>query len=300
MTADELAAALDQLAEDFDHYDYHDNFSPEEDMVETVALELRCGYAHRYIPFLKDIIDEECEESLRAEELLEKLKAYQPEIPETAVPVVRINFCEDKEMNISGYQKLESLDEITVKMDTELASQADPKTGMPEKTVQMYFTIYYPYRDQMQELKGKINIGDGNGGIVSQLKNQNEMKLHDESWLNYQEGKGEEAFQAYMADLTDMQEHVLPYLQSFCSLEEKAPERVEGSIQLSVDGEKKLAERAVSDKGSLKQSSLIESKKTMEKKEKKSIHERLKINKEIIAKQLGKDSKEKGVEIAKE
>ena len=253
MNADELAAALDQLAEDFDHYDYHDNFSPEEDMVETVALELRCGYAHRYIPFLKDIIDEECEESPRAEELLEKLKAYQPEIPETAVPVVRINFCEDKEMDISGYQKLGSLDEITAKMDSELASQADPKTGMPEKTVQMYFTIYYPDHDQMQELKGKINIGDGNGGIVSQLKNQNEMKLHDESWLNYQKGKGEESFQAYMADLTNMQEHVLPYLQSFCSLEEKAPERVEGAVQLSVDGEKKLAERAVSDKGALKQ-----------------------------------------------
>ena len=234
------------------------------------------------------------------EELLEKLKAYQPEIPETAVPVVRINFCEDKEMDISGYQKLGSLDEITAKMDEELASLADPKTGMPEKTVQMYFTIYYPDRDQMQELKGKINIGDGNGGIVSQLKNQNEMKLHDESWLNYQKGKGEESFQAYMADLTDMQEHVLPYLQSFCSLEEKAPERVEGAVQLSVDGEKKLAERAVSDKGALKQGSLVEGKKTMEKKEKKSIHERLKINKEIISKQQGKNSKEKGVEPMKE
>ena len=298
MNADELAAALDQLAEDFDHYDYHDNFSPEEDMVETVALELRCGHAHRYIPFLKDIIDEECEESSRAEELLEKLKAYQPEIPETVVPVVRINFCEDKEMDISGYQKLGSLDEITAKMDTDLASKVDPSTGMPEKTVQMYFTIYYPDRDQMKELKGKINIGDGNGGIVSQLKNQNEMKLHDESWLNYQKGKGEESFQAYIADLTDMQEHVLPYLQSFCSLEEKAPEKVEGAVQLSVDGEKKLVERTVSDKGALKQGSLIESKKTMEKKEKKSIHERLKINKEIIAKKQGKDSKEKGVELA--
>ena len=264
-------------------------------MVETVALELRCGHAHRYIPFLKDIIDEECEESSRAEELLEKLKAYQPEIPETVVPVVRINFCEDKEMDISGYQKLGSLDEITAKMDTDLASKVDPSTGMPEKTVQMYFTIYYPDRDQMQELKGKINIGDGNGGIVSQLKNQNEMKLHDESWLNYQKGKGEESFQAYMADLTDMQEHVLPYLQSFCSLEEKAPERVEGAVQLSVDGEKKFAERAVSDKGALKQGSLVEGKKTMEKKEKKSIHERLKINKEIIAKQQGKDEQERGV-----
>lgn len=84
-------------------------------------------------------------------------------------------------------------------------------------------------------------------------------------------------------------------MQSFCSLEEKAPERVEGAVQLSVDGEMKLAERVVSDKGTLKQGSLVESKKTMEKKEKKSIHERLKINKEIIAKQQGKDEQERGV-----
>ena len=51
-------------------------------------------------------------------------------------------------------------------------------------------------------------------------------------------------------------------------------------------------------KHALKQGSFVEGKKTMEKKEKKSIHERLKINKEIIAKQQGKDSKEKGVELA--
>ena len=288
MTADELAAALDQLAEDFDPYDYHDNFSPEEDMVETVALELRCGHAHRYIPFLKDIIDEECEESPRAEELLEKLKAYQPEIPETAVPVVRINFCEDKEMDISGYQKLGSLDEITAKMDADLASKVDPSTGMPEKTVQMYFTIYYPDRDQMQELKEKINIGDGNGGIVSQLKSQNEMKLHDESWMNYQKAKGEESFQAYMADLTDMQEHVLPYLQSFCSLEERAPERTVEPTAVSKS--EMEAGKTIASVGN-------EKSKTVET-VRKSIHERLKINKEIIAKQQGKDSKEKGVELA--
>lgn len=288
MTADELAAALDRLAEDFDHYDYHDNFSPEEDMVETVALELRCGYAHKYIPFLKDIIDEECEESPRAEELLEKLKAYQPEIPETAVPVVRINFCEDKEMDISGYQKLGSLDEITAKMDADMASKVDPSTGMPEKTVQMYFTIYYPDHNQMQELKGKINIGDGNGGIVSQLKSQNEMKLHDESWMNYQKAKGEESFQAYMADLTDMQEHVLPYLQSFCSLEERAPER---SVEPTAVSQSEMeAGKTITSLGNEK-SKTVES-------ARKSIHERLKINKEIIAKQQGKDSKEKGVELA--
>ena len=47
------------------------------------------------------------------------------------------------------------------------------------------------------------------------------MKLTDESWISYQQGKGNEEFQKYMEDLTDMQNHVLPHLQSFCSLEEK-------------------------------------------------------------------------------
>lgn len=39
-------------------------------------------------------------------------------------------------------------------------------------------------------------------------------------WLS--ENKGNEEFQKCMEDLTDMQNHVLPYLQSFCSLEEKS------------------------------------------------------------------------------
>ena len=32
----------------------------------------------------------------------------------------------------------------------------------------------------------------------------------DEYWINYQKGKGSGAFQKYMEDLTDMQNHVLP------------------------------------------------------------------------------------------
>ena len=120
------------------------------------------------------------------------------------------------------------------------------------------------------------------------MKNQNEMKLHDESWLNYQKGKGEESFQAYLADLTDMQEHVLPYLQSFCSLEEKAPEKSVEPTTMS-KSEVEAGKTITSDKN--------EKSKTVEP-VKKSIHERLKINKEIIAKQQGKDSIEKGVELA--
>lgn len=81
----------------------------------------------------------------------------------------------------------------------------------------------------LHHFKGKIDIGTGNGGIISQLKMQNEMKLTDESWISYQKGKGNEEYQKYMEDLTDMQNHVLPYLQSFCSLEEKVCRRDENS-----------------------------------------------------------------------
>mgnify|MGYP006868491332 CR=1 FL=1 len=46
----------------------------------------------------------------------------------------------------------------------------------------------------LHHFQGKIDIGTGNGGIISQLKMQNEMKLTDESWISYQQGKGNFVF----------------------------------------------------------------------------------------------------------
>ena len=63
------------------------------------------------------------------------------------------------------------------------------------------------------DIREQSDRASANGGIISQLKMQNEMKLTDESWISYQQGKGNEAYQKYMEDLTDMQNHVLPYLQ---------------------------------------------------------------------------------------
>ena len=151
-------------------------------------------------------------------------------------------WCESGELTSPKYQRLGELDKKVSDMDAELSSHVDAKTGMPEKTVQMYFTIYYADEDQMQKMQGKITIGEGYGGIVGQLKMQNEMKLTDESWLSYQQSKGEESFQAYMADLTDMREHVLPYLQSFCSLEERAPDSNEPVL---AGNEKSMVKKAI-------------------------------------------------------
>lgn len=169
MNADELAAALNTLAGDFDFYDYQDRFSPEENL-EIIAAEIRCGNAHQFFSYLNDIVDAECKESLRAEVLLEKLKSYQPEVPERMEPIVMVNYCEDGELSNRKFQDFGELDKIVSDMDAELSAKVDEKTGLPEKTIQMYFTIYYTDREQMQKMQGKINIGEGNGDIVSQLK----------------------------------------------------------------------------------------------------------------------------------
>ena len=120
-------------------------------------------------------------------------------------------------------QKLSELDAKTAEMDKELYAERDPKIDEPTKIAKIYVTVYYAEKGEqkLHHFKKSMDIGNGHGGIVSQLKYDNEMKLTDEYWINYQKGKGSEEFQKYMEDLTDMQNHVLPYLQSFCNLEEK-------------------------------------------------------------------------------
>lgn len=121
-------------------------------------------------------------------------------------------------------QKLADLDSRVAEQDKAWwYADRNSKTDEPATIAKMYVTVYYAEKgDKMlHHFKGKIDIGTGNGGVLSQLKFQNEMKLTDESWIGYLKNKGNEEFQRYMEDLTDMQDHVLPYLQSFCSLEEK-------------------------------------------------------------------------------
>ena len=100
---------------------------------------------------------------------------------------------------------------------------SDIETNEPAKIAKIYVTVYYAEKGEqkLHHFKKSMDIGNGHGGIVSQLKYDNEMKLTDEYWINYQKGKGSEEFQKYMEDLTDMHNHVLPYQQSFCNLEEK-------------------------------------------------------------------------------
>ena len=74
MNTEQLAEALDEIAEAFDPYEYRDNVELGENTVQEVMLDLRSGNIHSYISYLKDIVDEECDQSVRAGVLIERLK----------------------------------------------------------------------------------------------------------------------------------------------------------------------------------------------------------------------------------
>lgn len=307
MTTDELAAALDEIAEDFDPYDYRDHVEPGQDTIQEVMLDLQSGNIGSYITYLKDIVEEECEQSVRAGVLIERLKSYEPELSSNIEPMAYVNYCEKEELANPRCLKLADLDSRVAEQDKAWYSNRNSKTDEPATIAKMYVTVYYAEKgdNMLHHFKGKIDIGTGNGGILSQLKLQNEMKLTDESWIDYLKNKGNEEFQKYMEDLTDMQDHVLPYLQSFCSLEEKGvQERREQQVAEKQDGivgtartttEMKAENtKTVGKETSIKQS---DAKKSNAKAKKPSIHERLEINKRKIQEKQGKDKPERGADL---
>ena len=98
MTTEQLAEALDEIAEAFDPYEYRDNVERGENTVQEVMLDLRSGNIHSYISYLKDIVDEECDLSVRAGVLIERLKAYEPELLKDMEPMVYVNYCEESDL----------------------------------------------------------------------------------------------------------------------------------------------------------------------------------------------------------
>ena len=101
-----------------------------------------------------------------------------------------------------------------------------------------------------------------------------------------------------------MQNHVLPYLQSFCSLEEKGvQERREQKIAEKNESRETVprtgveANTAVKDAGKAERKPVAQKRAMTEKEKKPSIHERLEINKRIIQEKQGKDKPERGADL---
>lgn len=122
----------------FDPYEYRDNVEPGENTVQEVMLDLQSGNTHSYISYLKNIVDEECDMSVRSGVLMERLKAYEPELPKDMEPMVYVNYCEKSELGNPRCQKLSDLDSKTVEQDKAWYADRDPNTNEPKTTAQMF------------------------------------------------------------------------------------------------------------------------------------------------------------------
>ena len=102
-----------------------------------------------------------------------------------------------------------------------------------------------------------------------------------------------------------MQNHILPYLQSFCSLEEKGvQERREQQVAEKNESREAVpragveTNTAVKDAGKVERKAVAQKKAIAGKEKKPSIHERLEINKRIIQEKQGKDEPERGADLS--
>lgn len=275
MTAEELADALMNLAEENDFYDYQDNFETTEEQKQRIVMDLGYGNKAIYIRNLKEMIEDDSQEAPRAKLLLNRIENYNSDQYPLKEPIVRIRYSERNEFKIGGYYTLteaeKKIQEISAK-ENERASSTQNHDGQKENYL-LDYTLYYEKNGEKQKLDGYLGIGSGGTGIVESIREQTEEKMSDTSWLNNIRSKGEEIYQSYMTELADIQEYVLPYLQQFVILPER--EMISQSAQvIKKDGSVRCV---VSNVGIKKQNE-----------KKLSIHERIERNREILVGQNGR------------
>lgn len=289
MTTDDLAGALLDFAKEFDAYEFMDQIENSEDALMEIKYNLPAGKGmQEYAAFLKDVKEESRELASKAEALLGKLKEYSPELTEEIQPMVKIQFSQDPEFKEGSMIPLAEADERLSAADERQADFNASHQGEARVLIVSY-EIIYAEEDHMKKVAGTAFIGDGRGGLLGSLQQEVEEHLHNQAWLDYKKGQGADNFQSYIAELRDTQEHALPYLQQFISLEER--------------GSTSIAEESTKTAPSGKESKAVTQTKTVKGKpvdeaSKKSIHARLQEKKKEIAKKPGKDSPQKGVELA--
>lgn len=289
MTTEELAGALMDLAKEFDAYEFMDQAENPEDSLMEIKYNLLAGNGMlEYAAFLKDVKEESRELAPKAEALLGKLKEYSPELKEEIQPMVKIQFSQNPEFKEGSMVPLAEADERVRAADERQADFNASHQGEARVLIVSY-EIIYAEENQMKKVAGTAFIGDGRGGILGNLQQEVEEHLNNQTWLDYKKGQGADNFQSYIAELRDTQEHALPYLQQFISLEERGSAAIaEESTKTAPSGkESKAVTQTKTAKGKL-----------MDEAPKKSIHARLQEKKKEIAKKPGKDSLQRGVELA--
>ena len=289
MTADELAGALLNLANEFDAYDFMDQVESPETALTEIKYNLLAGLGmQEYASFLKDVKEESKELAPRAEALRDRLREYTPELTDEIQPMVKIRFSQDPNIKEGSMFSLTEADEAFRESDKSQAAFNSDQPGDARVCIVSYEIIYFE-AEEMKMVAGTAFIGEGRGGILENLQKEVEEHLNSQTWLDYKKAQGAESFQNYVAELHDTQEHVLPYLQQYLSLEER------GGIDILEEGTKEVSSGKES-------KSVMQTKpakeKSIDETSKKSIHARLQEKKNELAKKPGKDNPQRGVELA--
>ena len=244
------------LAKEFDAYEFMDQVENPEDALTEIKYNLLAGNGMlEYAAFLKDVKEESRELAPKAEALLGKLKEYSPELTEGIQPMVKIQFSQDLEFKEGSMIPLAEADERLRAADERQADFNSSHQGEARVLIVSY-EIIYAEEDQMKKVAGTAFIGDGRGGILGNLQQEVEEHLHNQAWLDYKKGQGADNFQSYIAELRDTQEHALPYLQQFISLEER------GSTAIAERGSTAIAEESTKTAPSGKESKAVTQTKT--------------------------------------
>lgn len=263
MTAEAIAYALVDLAENFDTYEFRDNVDSKETLVKEIEYDLYAGLGKKeYASFLKDVIDESDELSTKAQILLQRINGYS--IPEKMdlEPLVKIVSSEYREMETGKYLSFKEANEKLGILDQNFQKE-NQATDKWDDLYSVEYMVLCSIDSQIRRVNGKIMLGSGEGDIIEHMKG--------------------------IEDQRDVQEHILPYLYEYCGLVEKSPE-IAAEVKETETGA--VAHKDTQPVGIMEKRSV---KSAGEKK--KSIHDRLKENKKNLGQKLGKDDPQKGVEL---
>ena len=159
------------------------------------------------------------------------------------------------------FNKCQYLDEITGGKGITFATGTPISNSMTE-LYSVGYMVLCSIDSEIHKVTGKIMLGTGEGDIIEHMKG--------------------------IEDQRDVQEHILPYLYEYCGLVEKSPDiATEVNEKESAANHKEVQSEAVTAKSSDRSAG----------EKKKSIHDRLKENKEKLGQKSGKDNPQKGVEL---
>lgn len=270
MTAQELADALMNLAEEYDFYDFQDNLEIVEEQKQRIVMDLGYGNKAVYVRILKEMIEDDALEAPQAKMLLNRIEDYESDKYPEKEPMLRVRYSENQAFRAGSYYKLSEAEKRIQEISSHNSDTQDH--DVQAKNYLLDYTLYYEKNGEKQKIDGYLGIVSGGAGIVQSIREQTEEKLSDVSWLDNIRSKGEEIYQEYMMELTDIQEYVLPYLQQFVTLPEREPLK------------QKKTETIVDEKAG----SVGDHIQNRKESKKLSIHERIERNKEILAGQNGR------------